>query len=913
MLFDIAGGIRSVEDGAKQCLDSILDSDLVQTPWHDWFCISSGMTTPQPTPGLLFIYISEALLLSHPAFPVIAPSTTITRQLAPPPTPISPVDSANRRGNQIAETQRSLSPRQVNSRVLTSSPSSPTQGLSSSSLVQAPLLAINNVSGTEQGLPSPSPSLGQDRDRRLESVEFAPLSPSPASPPWRSPSSSSSSPETASDERERNPIAPQLQQNSDMYGAQELSALSSQPAKATKPRTAAARFAPNDGNRKTDTRRPVPPLDEGEHEVSENERGQAPQAEQIRKRKAGPKPKSTNGTKRKRIRPLRKAKYVAKDSSFEGEDAEEDVPDEDIEAPRDKRPRMEIPDQPSDTSLPSVAGIDRPRLRKSSTPSTRSSTPPPIETPFEPAFPRKHATTYTFCNVLNQEETICLAFHDEEQLKWFQSGMDSSRQTAHDGQPLYLAQDSKIRDSSSIRIVTREEFDAKWRHIIGDFQTQHLVITDEDYTEYDFDAHGLDTVLPPSKTTALMFRDQSPRSPGCDIWPTPEMIISAQNEQTECGQGKMLYYHGPKIDSPGPHHSLATEVYAHRISYATGALDCYSHEYLRWGQASTMAAYLPWDPNQCAGHFESVVCGSRLFFVCRPKDGDGDTSRFLYDPAIFSTHTSESIGSKHWDVEAVVVPAGSDIYIRPFTPYASISLHPSISHGAYFIPCAMIERTIVGIYQNWATTRVTSGLHWAIEHASRAILHLWSEHFVYRSTSRNQHFPDLETLEGVYQLFSLCSYRELVNICCSEAYAEEDFSQGLSVDKRKEFIRAREVSRGLLSWFALNFTFTARNDSQDIIEMIYDRYLVGTVKALLYQAKYHGDGEIPYKKIEQLVRLTFQGDTCFWMTFKSEDVTPSYGGRFDGRITSLPKPKRLCSHNDGTTPEDRVWRDQETE
>ncbi len=148
---------------------------------------------------------------------------------------------------------------------------------------------------------------------------------------------------------------------------------------------------------------------------------------------------------------------------------------------------------------------------------------------------------------------------------------------------------------------------------------------------------------------------------GCDVCPTADIMISAQKQQSEFGDGKMLYYHGPKSDSIGPHHSLATEAYAHRIWYANGAFNHHYHEYLRWGQASTMAAYLPWNPSQCAGHFESVVCGSRLFFVCRPKEDGGDASQFLYDPDIFSTHNSDSMVSKHWDVEAVVVPAGSDM------------------------------------------------------------------------------------------------------------------------------------------------------------------------------------------------------------------------------------------------------------
>ncbi|TFK58464.1 hypothetical protein BDN72DRAFT_75363 [Pluteus cervinus] len=383
-------------------------------------------------------------------------------------------------------------------------------------------------------------------------------------------------------------------------------------------------------------------------------------------------------------------------------------------------------------------------------------------------------------------------------------------------------------------------------------------------------------------------------------------MISAHQYQQESNNGKIVWCHTAKIDAIPPESTLSTDIYSDRTSFGLSGLEFYRSAYLRWGEASTTAAYLSWDRSQCAGHFERVVCGSRLFFVSRPKREDN--TQFLYDPAIISTHESNDIVSQHWDIEAVIVPAGSDIYIRPFTPYASVSLESSVSHGAYFIPCAMIERVIVGLYQSWANTGEQYSYHVGIEHASRAILFTWRDKFVSDTIDQNEHIPDLETPEGVRQLFCLCGYRELVNICSQDSYESDDFSQGLSIHDRRGFIHGRQVSRGLLRWFFGNF---ALEGSQDSLKEVYFKYLAAVVKCMLGQQRKYGTGGITSERMEEFVSLTFGGSPEFMEPYQSNEVTPSYGGQLDGTIVRLPASDRLTNwhetHDDGATAEDRIW------
>ncbi|TFK64373.1 hypothetical protein BDN72DRAFT_901615 [Pluteus cervinus] len=882
MLFDIASGASSVEDSVKKCLNAVLESDLVQTPWHDWFCASSSKLAkpaPQQTP---------------------ASSTNIAPQYAPPPTPISPLD---RRANQVHRNKSPLSrprptssivhmtPLQSTPRPPASSPPSPTQIVSAPSLLRSASLTRNDRYDAQDASPPPpspgsQPPQEEHPEKGRENQRCS--APPPDEPQQTATPSKQQDRDVDMDQEkepsvERNESAPQTVQNW--------------------PR------ATNNGDdnieRPGSSRRS---RDEGETELSDEVQSKPPA-----KRKKKRKPTSTTGSKAKGAKAQRTARGKGAGGDGEDGDVEGESEFEEEEEARRKKPRTEVPDPPSDTSLPTVPTLGRgpflPARDDSSVPAdvTPSSN---HTTTFDPASTRSYATSLTFHNVLNQEEAFELSFHEDGQLSWFQEGMDSVKLSA-ERVPLYLAQEDTTRDLSGIRLMSREEFGTKWRDLMGDFQKRHIVVVGKDLARYKFDAEGLSTVLPrfESDMPTTKFEDQSPLGVDSKIWPTARVLILADSQQAKDGHGKMLSYFNTKVDGPAPHHSLATEIYASQVTYAGRGLEYYLPEFLRWGHASTMGSYIPWNPSQFAGHFESVICGSRLFFLSRPKDNDKDPSRFLYNADVFSTYKTNLINSEDWDIEAVIVPAGSEIYIRPFTPYASISLCSSISHGAYFIPRSMIERIIIGLYQRWATTEETSGLHVAVEHASRAIISLWREHFVYDSVPRDQHIPDLETVEGAQQLFCLSAYRELANICCPDSYAEDDFSEGLSHDLRMGFIQSRELSRDLMQWFFANFTFENSSGGESDIRQTYYKYLAGIVKALLNQRKHHRKGTVGLERMEQLVKLSFEAREEFWRVYESDDVASSYCGRLEGTIiTRNTDTKCFDTLPNGYTCEDLVWK-----
>ena len=136
-------------------------------------------------------------------------------------------------------------------------------------------------------------------------------------------------------------------------------------------------------------------------------------------------------------------------------------------------------------------------------------------------------------------------------------------------------------------------------------------------------------------------------------------MLTSAHEDTK--NGKMIQYYNSKVDSPPPEPSLSTDIYCHRVSVSQRLGDQYYPEYLRWGQASTTAAILNWDRcQQHAGDFESVVCGARLFLLGVPKVAD-EGKQFLYEPKAYGNPKALEFVTDHWEIEAVIVPAGSEM------------------------------------------------------------------------------------------------------------------------------------------------------------------------------------------------------------------------------------------------------------
>ncbi|TFK60077.1 hypothetical protein BDN72DRAFT_864641 [Pluteus cervinus] len=839
------------------------------------------MTTPQQTP---------------------APSISAAIRPEIIRTPISPFDPLDPLTKWVDQHESPLSRSRGLSSMLTapletvlrppiSSPSSPAQALSA--IHPSSPRAISDRSGAEEPLPcSPTP-LGREEDRQLGFISRLPGSPRPPAALRRSISRVSSLP----------PPTPSQHGDIDThdYGASVPSSPS-----ITEQALEPHPHAPIDEDITPPSSYSRPPLSDREPEIPDEEINDivTPVVKSARDCEQNTRPKSIKGTK---VKSRRTAGYVNKGLSAEskGADAEGEADDEEAEEPSRKKPRMEIPDPPGNTPLPSVAiaTTRRPLFPESVNPVKIPPGPTPLTQASTSGFrvncsgPRSAwSSLLTFRNVFDEPVTIQLPFHHPEQQDWFESGL----KILHNTQPLYLSQHPTIQGSSCIRLMSKRDFSKKWRDHMADFPRQHIVVTGPDCAEYGFNAEGLDTVLPHTQTDlpAATFSDQSTLSGQSDMFLASALAMSTRDFQEKSRNGQMISYTGPKVDGPAPHHSLSTEIYANRIYLSISDDDLYHPEYFRWGHASTTGSYRTWDRSQCAGYFESVVCGSRLFFVSRPKDDSKDPSRFLYDPAALRTSDPNSLVSNHWDVEAVIVPAGSKI----------ISLAPSISHGAFFIPCAMIERVIIGLYQNWATTGVTSGLHFAIENATRAIICLWRAHFIDLLTPKTQHIPDLETPEGIRQLLCICCYRELVNICWSDTYATKDFSRNLSVNKRKSFIEGRQMARDLMAWFLSDFKFSPSDGSHLVMVDVYDRYIAAVLKALLHQAKDDGNGNIPHGLIEAYARLTFpEADHHFWDAFGK--VAPKYDGWLEGTITRRdPEEDRgdveECT---GFTREDRIW------
>ncbi|TFK64921.1 hypothetical protein BDN72DRAFT_901137 [Pluteus cervinus] len=837
MLFRIAGGQCSVEDGVTTCLGEILRLDLVQTPWNDWFAQAKA-PVPQESPVIA--------LSIHPPMDLVVPLT-----------PISLVDRLHCRTNlQDIESPAGTSTPQ------TVPPATVNQGV----------LASGRLVASE--LPPPPLSLVEPATREYHKR----VSTNPSSPP----SPLSHSQDVDMDELEEHPRSSNRPQT----------------------RRSTPQFTPSEEDEDEEDEEE----EEEEEEVPVNKTGKTNeerQSKQPQKRE----PTSRGGTKGNRNARLNsKSKSKGKGKRVNrrrGADAEDD--DDEVQEPPRKKLRTKTPDPSSNTKSPSVNPVKV--AREPSTSTQQSSLPFARDAAFQPICARPDTAQtgpLTFKNALNEEVTVQLPFHTLDQKSWFEDMWNAI--ITNEGQPLYLSEDLTIKNSSCIRVMTRDEFLLESQLLPGYFQQRHIVVTGRDARQSQFNSTALGKVFPAAFAWkgALWFNDQSPIGADCCIYPTSDMMISAHQFQQRSNNGKMVHCHTPKTDNVAPESTLATDIYAGRVSRSLNGPDFYHDEYLRWAEVSTTASYYKWELTDCAGHFETIVCGSRLFFVSRSKTAD-DT-QFLYDPEIVSNHKGSHITSTYWDIEAVIVPAGSDIYIQPHTPHASVCLESSISHGTYFMPCVMIERVIVGVYQSWALTGEEYPLHWAIERASRSILYVWREKFTYNIIDQNEHIPDLQTPEGVRQLFCLCAYRELVNICAVDAYRSDKFAEGLSFQDRRGFIHGRQVSRSLLRWFFGNY---ALEDSQDTLERVYFKYLAAVVKCLLGQRQKHGNGSITYEQMEELVQVTFSNSPEFLEVYESKEVNPSYGGPLKCTIIRLPESQCLIDwqpdDDDGVNGEDQIW------
>ncbi|TFK64811.1 hypothetical protein BDN72DRAFT_901255 [Pluteus cervinus] len=582
------------------------------------------------------------------------------------------------------------------------------------------------------------------------------------------------------------------------------------------------------------------------------------------------------------------------DKAQQGEHDTDASRDIDPEVPRKKKPRAETPDSTNDMltdsdthhTIPNQGAF--PLFTQDS-----DMIEPPIQAKFTSHHSREFPSkSYTIYDVLDQKHTIQLSFHTADQRVWFEGSMEACGISANDDTPRPA--------NTSVRVMSQRDACTNHTKLMRYFQKQHLVVTDQQYDRYPFDVHGLETVFPFIDTDlqAIDSVDQSTKS-FTQYNPNPHMFISANSSPEK---GKMMRYDGPKLHGPYPHASLSTDTFASHVYCSKKLKTLYSSEYLQRGHASTQASYSTWDRSRYAGYFESVVCGSRLFLLSHPKK---ENPQFLYDPNDLANFDPDSTTSEHWDVEAVLVPAGSQIYIQPFTPYTSISLTASISHGAFFVPCNMIERVIIGEYQHWATTRHPAGPFWGIRLALIAILFMWKQHYLYGHTAENSHTPALDTREGARQLLCLCTYAELLNISYPEAYLSEDFS--LNVNTRKLFITARKYSRQLMDWFSANFVFTSKSAPHETITDLQDRYLKSVLKALWTHSSQDTSLTLfpSFTRITQLITLTFHYDPA--TTFN--DVEGSYSPPIEGTFAynppdNTPPPKDKIN---GYTLEDLLW------
>ncbi|TFK69157.1 hypothetical protein BDN72DRAFT_897547 [Pluteus cervinus] len=405
--------------------------------------------------------------------------------------------------------------------------------------------------------------------------------------------------------------------------------------------------------------------------------------------------------------------------------------------------------------------------------------------------------TYTLWDASGTEYKLTPQTHSLKESARLDELVTAARASHSRGKPRFLSVDSTDIESSAFRVASASHMD-EYQDI---FRQQNIVLHHhQEEPVMQFDEAGLSTLAWAKKVIPIQdFSDPNSRE---------QFGTLASLLESHCAtfDGKSLSaLHFPMHDGASPHRHLGTDDLAQRLtSDLPYCKEPIPSQVTRWGFCGTQGARDSWHIN--TGGFATrvaVKCGVQVWFVAREKTSNAFASTSLF-PMDFE---ADLPNLDLWDVEAIVLPAGSELYQRPNTPHCMYTAESSICHGGYLFTRSTIQNSVHGILQSFVGGALFTNVGFSAPSRRLIcrIIAFW--HMVlpsYPDTgAEGHHVPNLSTFQGVQDLFVLCALIQLLPATCEVEYVK---TIDRPVQHRVEFIEAKRRSLELIAWFSEAFS-----------------------------------------------------------------------------------------------------------
>ncbi|TFK61415.1 hypothetical protein BDN72DRAFT_863623 [Pluteus cervinus] len=477
--------------------------------------------------------------------------------------------------------------------------------------------------------------------------------------------------------------------------------------------------------------------------------------------------------------------------------------------------------------------------------------------------------------------------------------------------------------TSAVHTLTRAEFTKAKHELMNIFRHKHIVIHNQYPVDYEFDAYGMETLVRPG--SKIRIDDQSTGCVGVGL--------SSDFVASHAGESSILYSSDfPMADGQSPSIYISTDAYASTNREARYPRS-YPVEAMRWGLCGTQWAYhsLSVEPDGMALRLH-VVCGQLILFIPRalpPAHENPTASSPPSESPSFLFSPKDLIDLSNWDFtrglpkrpsfEAVLLPAGSEIYLQPLTPYFLLTASSTICHASYLVSAGTIQRTVAGMYNSFVVQHPTNHtfskpeFHYAI----RLTLWHWYQYLV-ASPSPSMHIPDLTKMEGVVDLFSLINLAELTTLIYRPTYL--DLSSN-TFETCLGFIEARRVARLILKWFNASYRIHCTNyitnaERPHRVQDIFEHFLGCQAHAIHSGLQLSPDCDVedlPFQFMSHL-EVQFPDNEIFWEPFGRGEGLWSYDFPHPldkMRVEPILNPtfdlNHFISTIDGNTPLDTPW------
>ncbi|KAH6915898.1 hypothetical protein BKA70DRAFT_1418816 [Coprinopsis sp. MPI-PUGE-AT-0042] len=405
------------------------------------------------------------------------------------------------------------------------------------------------------------------------------------------------------------------------------------------------------------------------------------------------------------------------------------------------------------------------------------------------------------------------------------------------------------------------------------FRHQHLVLLDMPLAPYDFDDAALNMMSMFNLDRVVPIEDFSlPVEQRKGVHGTLRQLLEASKAHSK----PLLVPRVPMPEGVMPILALTSDVVAWNYTFDQpwcGRRWEMPRSATKWGSAFTSNTYLPMTiaPNGFATYIE-VKVGIQLVIVGTPagKCASFSSLEFLEKSRL----GGPSFDMAQMKLEAFPLRAGCAMAIRPFTPYAIISVDDSITHNSSFIAASTIRSSCFGyMYSLISSSSRNNPSHQACRMLLRRMVHylhlvylggrFLEGYGVFQQPPELAHVPDLFTFDGVVDLLSICNLFEMANVLSYEAY----MPQNLPEYDRTHFIQTRKLCREMVHWAGSRLLFVSEAGHDMDLHRIQMRYLAIQSKALV-KLRYRLDSLLPQSHIrgealELALEMCFKGNDSY--------------------------------------------------